>query len=242
LRSKNEHLVVCLGASIMRGQISSNFIDALSERTGKDGYRFVNQGVAGYEAYNVLMNLDQVISLNPDSIVILVGTNDVTATLNPRVARMARMTKKLPQPHSEQFYRDNMIQIVRTLKEKTSARIGLISLPVLGEDLESLPNQRIRKYNALLKEIAEQEKAAYLPVYEKQEAYLKKNQNKRGRSYEGRLGISLMLLVRRFFLKQNYDTISDKNGYLLVTDGIHMNNRGAAFIADEIKAFLCKHK
>jgi lysophospholipase L1-like esterase len=222
----------------MRGQISSNFVDILTERMGKDGYRFVNQGVAGYEAYNVLMHLNQAISLTPDYIVILVGTNDVTATLSPTIARLSRLTKRHPQPHSAQFYRDNMLQIVRILKEKTSAKIGLVSLPVLGEHLESLPNQRIQEYNALLRGIAGQEQAAYLPVYERQEEYLKNGQHETGRTFESGIRSSLMLLVRHYVLRQSFDTISEKNGYVLVTDGVHMNSRGAALIADEIESFL----
>jgi lysophospholipase L1-like esterase len=234
----NERLVICLGASIMRGQISSNFVDVLAERMGKEGYRFVNQGVAGYEAYNVLMHLDSAINLKPDYVVILVGTNDVTATLSATIARLSRLTKKLPQPHSAQFYRENMLQIVRALKEKTLATIGLISLPILSEDLESLPNQRIREYNALLKEIAIQEQTGYLPVYERQEEYLKDNQHQSGRTFKSGIKSSLMLLIRHYILKQSFDAISEKNGYMLVTDGIHMNSRGASFIADEIESFL----
>ena len=222
----------------MRGQISSNFIDVLAERMGKDSYRFVNQGVAGYEAYNVLMRLDSAINLKPDYVVILVGTNDVTATLSPTIARLSRLTKKIPQPHTAQFYRETIFQIVKTLKEKTSAKVGLISLPILGEALESLPTQRIREYNALLKEITIQEQAGYLPVYERQEEYLKNNQHEAGRTFESGIKSSLMLLIRHYMLKQSFDTISEKNGYLLVTDGIHMNSRGAAFIADEIESFL----
>ena len=230
--------MVCLGASIVRGQISSNFVDVLTERMEKKGYRFVNQGVAGYEAYNVLMNLGQAISLEPDHVVILVGTNDVIASLDPRIARISRRTKRLAQAHSAQFYRDSMRQIVRTLNERTSAKIGLASLPVLGEDLESLPNQRIREYNELLREIAVQERVTYLSVHERQKEYLKNSQHKTGRPYEGGIGASLALLVRHYVLRQSFDAISEKNGYLLVTDGIHMNSRGAAIIADEIESFL----
>lgn len=222
----------------MRGQISSNFVEILAERMGEDGYRFVNQAVAGYEAYNVLMGLDSAISLEPDFVVILVGTNDVTATLSPTIARLSRLTKKIPQPHSAQFYRENIFEIVRTLKAKTSAQVGLVSLPILGEDLESLPNQRIRAYNALLQEIALQEEVGYLPVYERQEAYLKKAQHGAGRTFSSGMRSSLMLLIRRYILGQSFDTISEKNGYLLVTDGMHMNSRGAALIADEIESFL----
>jgi lysophospholipase L1-like esterase len=131
-----------------------------------------------------------------------------------------------------------MLQIVRTLKEKTSAKIGLVSLPILGEDLESLLHQRIRKYNIILKEVTIQEQVNYLPVYERQEEYLKKNQHEAGRPFTSGITSSLMLVIRHYMLKQSFDTISEKNGYMLVTDGIHLNSRGAAFIADEIESFL----
>jgi acyl-CoA thioesterase-1 len=98
VHTTNERLVVCLGASIVQGKISSNFVDALRQRLGAEGYRFVNAGVAGYEAFNVLTHLDTVIDHRPDDIVILVGTNDVTATLSPTLARLSRLTKDPPRP------------------------------------------------------------------------------------------------------------------------------------------------
>jgi len=42
-------------------------------------------------------------------------------------------------------------------------------------------------------------------------------------------------------LRQSFDEISRKHHFLLVTDGIHMNSRGATFIADEIESFLHSH-
>jgi lysophospholipase L1-like esterase len=225
----------------VQGRISSNFVDALRQRLGSEGYRFVNAGVAGHEAFNVLTRLDTVIGHQPDYVVILVGTNDVTATLSPRIARLSRLTKRIPQPPSAEFYHDTMLQIVRTLKAKTSANIALASLPVLGEDLDSLANRRIREHNALLKEITSQEHASYLPVYERQEAYLRTLQQEPGRGFEDGLGLSLQLLVRHFLLRQSFDAISSQNGFVLLTDGMHLNSRGAAFITDEIETFLRAH-
>jgi len=235
---KKEHVVVCLGASIMRGQVSSNFVGDLEVRMGKDGFRFINHAVAGYEAYNVLVNLDATIDIQPDYVIILVGTNDVTASLSPGVSRISRLMKKIPEPHSTAFYRKNMSQIVHKLKKSTMARIGIVSLPVLGEDLETTPNLRIREYNAVLKDIANREQVSYLPVYEQQEAYLKQNQDHAGREYRGGVKTSLVMLILHFLFRQSFDTISKKNGYTLLTDGIHMNSKGAKFIADEIELFL----
>lgn len=238
LRDSNERLVVCLGASIVRGQISANFIDILTQRMSEAGFKFVNSGVAGDQSYNVLMRLDPIIDLQPDFVFILVGTNDITATLNTRMAQISRRTKKLPQPPSSRFYRQNMTAMVHALKKKTTAKIALISLPVLGEDLNSLANKRTRAYNAFLKEIAEREKIEYLPVNEKQEKFLKKELHGTGRPYETNGLLSIQLLARRYLLRQGLDDISEKNGFLLSTDGIHMNSRGAAFIVDEIESFL----
>jgi len=231
-------LVLCLGASIVEGRISSNFVDVLRERMRAEGFRFVNAGVAGYEAYNVLVHLEAAIAQQPDFAVILVGTNDVTASLSPAMARLSRWTKGNPKPPSARFYRDNMIQIVRTLRDRTPARIALASLPVLGEDLESPPNRRTREYNALLQQVAGQEGASYLPVYERQEAYLRAAQPGRGRGFQVGLTPSIKLLAQHFLLRQSFDTIAARNGYLLLTDGMHLNARGAAFLADEVESFL----
>ncbi|MFC1924705.1 SGNH/GDSL hydrolase family protein [Chloroflexota bacterium] len=236
----NKHIVVCLGASIVRGQVSYNFIKLLDQRMAEDGFRFINAGVAGDQAYSTLMRLNSIIDHKPDFITILVGTNDVTAALSPVLARLSLLFRKFPQKPSAEFYRDNMLTMVKILKEKTSAEIALISLPVLGEDLISIPNQRVKEYNALLEKVAEEELVSYLPVYERQVEYLSKVQQDRGRPYEGGL-LSFKALVRHFLLRQSFDEISRKNNFLLLTDGIHLNSQGATIIADEIESFLRSH-
>jgi lysophospholipase L1-like esterase len=240
-KNVNKHIVVCLGASMVRGQVSYNFVNLLDQRMAGDGFQFINAGVAGDQAYNVLVRLDSVIDYRPDFVIILVGTNDVTATLSPTLARISRLTRKFPQPPSAKFYRYNMLRIIKTLREKTSAKIALVSLPILGEDLESIPNQRIKEYNALLKEIADEEQVSYLPVYGLQEEYLRKVQQGSGRPYKSGGMLSIKALARHYLLRQSFDEISRKHHFLLVTDGIHMNSRGATFIADEIESFLRSH-
>lgn len=230
--------VLCLGASIMHGRVSSSFINVLRKKLDMEGFKFINKAVPGYEAYNVLTHLDEYITCTPDYVIILVGTNDVTADIDPKIAKMSRKTKKIPFPPSPQFYSENMLKIIKILKEKTSAKIALASLPVLGEDLDSLPNRKIREYNSLLKNIVSQEQIDYLPVYERQEEFLQSVQKKPGRPYMGGIKLSIMLLIRHFLLRQSFDTISKKNGFLLVTDGIHLNSLGASFITEEVERFL----
>jgi lysophospholipase L1-like esterase len=238
MENTNKHIVVCLGASMVRGQVSCNFVRLLDQRMGENGFQFINAGVAGDQAYNVLMRLDTIIAYRPDSVIILVGTNDVTATLSPALGRISRLTRKFPQPPSAEFYHSNMLRIVKTLRERTPARIALVSLPILGEDLESIPNQRIREFNALLREIAKEEQVGYLPVYELQEEYLRRVQPSGGRPYESGGMLSIKALAHHYLLRQSFDEISRKHHFLLLTDGIHMNCRGATFIVEEVESFL----
>jgi lysophospholipase L1-like esterase len=239
-QSKSEHscLVVCVGDSLVRGQVSVNFVDILRHRMGADGFRFVNAGINGDLAYNVLMRLDMVVAQKPDFVVTLAGTNDVNATLSGKAARFYRLYKRLPQPPTPEWYRDNVIQIVRLLKEKTSASIALASPPVLGEALASLPNERIRAYSGLLKEIAAQEQVRYVPVHERQEEYLREVQHTEGRPHDSSIMLVLTSFLRHYVLRRSFDTISRQNGFHLTVEGIHLNSRGAGIVADEIEAFL----
>lgn len=106
--------------------------------------------------------------------------------------------------------------------------------------LAGLPRQRLGFLIGLLrlKEIAAQEQVTCLPVYERQEGYLSTAQRAAGRPFEVKMMLTLKLILRRYLLRQTFDRISEQNGFLLVTDGMHMNSRGAALIANEIESFL----
>ena len=232
--------VVCLGASIVRGEYSASFVKLLRKRLGDEGYEFINEGVNGDLAYNVLQRLDAVTAHAPDFIVILVGTNDVTAVFSPRVGESMRKIKKLPQLPSKQWYRDNIRDIIRQLKGATHARIGLCSLPNIGEDLNSQGNLLMKTYNTILADLARQEQITYIPVNETQSEYLRSQQTASGRVVEAkRLScMTFKFLMLRNVLRLSLDRIARINGFLLTTEGIHMNSRGAAIIADQIEAFL----
>jgi len=65
----------------------------LRERFKSDGIEFINAGVNGDLAYNVRQRIAAVIAQQPDYIIILVGTNDVTGGLSPRIGESMRSLK-----------------------------------------------------------------------------------------------------------------------------------------------------
>jgi len=231
-------LVVCIGDSLVRGQVSVDFVEMLRERLGGDGFRFYNAGVNGDLAYNLLMRLDTVVAQQPDFVVVLAGSNDVNATLSPGIARAYRLLKRLPGNPRPEWYQANMLQIVRVLKAKTSAKIAVTSPPVLGEDLASLANDRIRRYSALLLALAIQEGIAYLPVHERHEEYLRRIDHVAGRPHDANSILMWTSLFRHYVLGRDLETIATENGFVLTTEGVHLNGPGAAIVADVVEAFL----
>jgi len=232
-----DRLVVCLGASIVYGSDSFNFVDLLKERLAPRGFRFVNAGVNGDLAYSVLQRLDAVTRVQPDFVVILVGTNDVMSTMSERAERRYVRAKGLPQRPTLNWYRENLEAIVSTLQQRTGAKIALSSLPVLGEDLTSEPNRIIGRYNDAIKGVTEKYRVAFLPVYEAQAEYLRSAQRAPGRPFRG-FGLMWKAILRHRVLGQSFDKISEKNGFLLTIEGIHMNSKGGTIIADQVEAFL----
>jgi lysophospholipase L1-like esterase len=232
------HNVVCFGDSITYGQISASYVDLLSDRMGTEGFQFLNGGVNSDLAFNLLRRMEHGISTCPSFATILIGTNDVIATLSPAAELAYRVNKRLPVKPDLEWFLVNLLKIIQRVKTCTRAKIALASIPVLGEDLDSLPNTRVREYNVMVKAVAEKEQIAYLGVYERQAAYLENFGKLAWRAYDGTAALTAQLAVSHFFLRESFDNFSHRKGFALLTDGIHMNNQGAVLIADEIEAWL----
>jgi len=230
--------ILFLGASITQGMISKSYVKMLQEKFGTKQYKFINHGVAGYESYNVLKKLNKAIETKPDYVILLVGTNDVLSSLDQKLAELSRKLKHIPHEPTLNHYFNNITSIVKNLKQETQSKIAIASLPVVGENLDSIENKTISEYNAELKKIAENENIAYLTVHEKQKNYLINEINGKGKDYIRNTKIAFKSLFLHYLLFMSLDTISRKNGYLLLTDGIHQNSLGAKFIADEIEDFI----
>lgn len=230
--------ILFLGASITQGKISKSYVKMLKKRLGTRQYKYINKGTAGYESYNVLKKLDEAIKSSPDYVILLVGTNDVLSSLDPKLARLSRKLKHIPHEPVLSHYSENITGIVHKLKQKTGSKIAVVSLPVVGENLDSPENKTISEYNAELEKITKNENIAYLPVNEDQRDFLIAQIKGKGKDYIKSLKISFQALLLHYLLFMSLDTISGKNGYLLLTDGIHQNSLGAKFIADRIEEYI----
>ncbi len=234
--------VVCFGASLTAGTVSFNYLDLLGARPALAEFQFVNHGVNADLAWNGLERLDRVIADRPDAVTILIGTNDVNATMSERNLARYNAFNHLPTEPTLTWYECNLQTIVRRLKHETPARIALLSLAVIGEDLEHVANRKVLLYNEAIRRVAGAEKTAYLPLHERMVAYLRDHEADRAQlppRLEYRDGLhntGNALALHNSGL--SWDEVSHRNGLLLTTDCLHLNSIGAGMIADLIEGWL----
>ncbi|MBC8171339.1 MAG: hypothetical protein H7X77_06690 [Anaerolineae bacterium] len=229
-------VVVCAGDSITHGVASANYVELLKKQLAAPEYEFVNAGINGNLAYNVLQRLDVIIACHPDVVTLLIGTNDVNATFSQAWEDNYLKQQKLPEKPTLDWYRQNVERIVDRLKTETSARIAILTLPMLGEKLDSEMNQRVNAYNAVLQTIAAEKQVALLDLHEQLRMLLPENHTPP--PYEGKMMPMLQAGLKQYILRKSWDTVATEHGLAVLTDHIHLNDRAAGVIARLIGDFI----
>jgi len=232
-------VLVCIGDSITHGTVSVNYVDMLSSCLANQGIVVVNAGINSELAYNVAQRLDAIVACRPDYITILIGTNDAAASLGPKSSRYIR-EMKLPRSPSREWYRENLLKICTELSARTHARIALLSLPPIGEKLDHPAFAASETYSQVIREVAAAQRLTYLPLHENMTALLRNRQPHPRYAYRDDERLMYIALARHFLLGQSYDEISQANGFVLLTDHVHLNNTGAGMAAGLIESFVTK--
>jgi lysophospholipase L1-like esterase len=235
--------VACLGSSTAAGRGQAfDWIAVLAKRPQNRNFRFLNFGVGGDLAYNALERLPGIIAAHPDRIIIIIGGNDILASVFPNMLRFLRFTKRLSQKPTPEGFRETLATIVKELKQKTKTKIALTSLPQVGEDPNSTNPTQVRinelywEYTNIIRSIAEREKVAYIPLYERlHEAIM----SSPGRAFTDFRFLPFYVDTFRYLvLRKSRDDIARMNGWHFHVDGVHLNDRGGMLLADLVQKFL----
>ncbi len=188
-------------------------------------------------AYNIAQRLNDVVGAqDPYVVTLLVGTNDVNAQFDAKWKARYRKQRSLPvDPTRPVVRRADRCAILTRLAE-TEARLAVLDLPPLGEDLGSRMNRLVDEYNATLREVAAGHGVPVLPLHERLVALLPADA--RPPQYRGDIWLVFRSMLRHAVLRQSWDAISARNGLELLTDNLHLNDRSADVVADLISEFL----
>lgn len=237
------HVVACIGASTVAGKGQAfDWIGELRSRPENAGIRFVNLGVVGDLSHTARLRLSSVILARPDLVIIHIGGNDILSSVFPSVRRMLHLAKGFfPLPSAGRF-RDTLREMVHELKQRTSARIVLISLAPIGEDpgsghkVQRKLNALHKQYAATIERIAREEGVRYVPLYDKMCEQIAASP---GRAFTGLRPLRLLADTFRYaVLRESADAIARRNGWRFHVDGIHLNSRGGEILADLVQEIL----
>ena len=223
-------IVVSAGDSLTQATFSSNYLSLLREKLKVHEYTFINSGEVGDTAEGILKRIQKdVIAHNPNFITLLIGAND------------ARQNNEIEQ--ALKSYRKNIEGIVSEIRSNTNVPIALISLAPLGENPYSEKNKTVEHYNSILKDIASQQNLTYLPLYENLTPLLEKKIPVDTSQFKLNLASALIKSAfQKYILRRSWDKISNRNGFTILTDGIHLNDKSGNILADLIKEWLLTKK
>ncbi|MEE9912291.1 MAG: SGNH/GDSL hydrolase family protein [Deltaproteobacteria bacterium] len=227
-----------MGDSLTHGAVSYDYVAELSKDNELNNFIFINEGINSQFAYHQLNKVDRVVKIKPNEIFILIGTNDCRATLSDAEDERFDKLWKLPVKPTKEWFVQNLKALVDKLKAETSARITLISIPPLGEKVDSIPFQRSIEYSHDIKRIAEERNVGYIALNETLTEAIIKNGGKDIKEYELDLVSMYGAIFSHYLLSQSWDDISDKRGLLFLTDNVHLNNRGGNILIAKIKERL----
>lgn len=228
--------VVCAGDSITHGRGSADYVQMLKSRVEARGVRVLNAGIGGDLAWNLLQRLDRIVAVQPDVVVVLVGTNDVNAAVHPALAAYLRRSKRLPCTPTLDWYVTCVDLILTRLQAETSARVAVLDIPMIGEDLGSAINLRVDAYNEALRQAASDHHVPCLPLHDGLSALLPPGH--RPPPYRARPSVVAGAVFRHRLLRQAWDDIAARNGLAVLTDHIHLSDRGATVVANLVEQFL----
>jgi lysophospholipase L1-like esterase len=239
--------VACVGSSTTASKGTYRWIAELESRPRNGRFRFVNLGVGGDLSFNIVRRLPRVIAAQPDRVIILIGTNDILASVFPNFRRILRLwkgRKGLSDEPTAQRFRANLSLITQRLRQETHARIALSSLAPVGEDphsadpAQSRLNELFAAYNGAIREVSSREGTDYIGFYEAFQDELKSSKAAKPFTRFSFPSFYRDYLVREMILRRSFDEISRINGWEFHIDGIHLNTRGGRILTEAVQRFL----
>jgi lysophospholipase L1-like esterase len=236
--------VACLGSSTTASRGTYKWIDELEKRPRNNRFRFVNLGVGGDLSVNAVRRLDRVIARRPERVIVLIGSNDIMASVFPNFRRFVRITKGLREEPTPERFAENLAVIVRRLQRETNARVALSSLAPVGEapgsrhPVQARLNDLFGTYNGVIGEAAARGSTDYIPFYEAFQERLTGAPTTKPFTRFSFASLYRDYLWREMVLRQSFDEISRRNGWQFHIDGIHLNTNGGSILTQAVQRFL----
>ncbi|TGM42522.1 SGNH/GDSL hydrolase family protein [Leptospira biflexa] len=218
--------IVFLGDSITHGRVSYDYVESIRNHPKLQNALVVNEGINSRLTVQILEELDSVIQLKPDYVFLLIGTNDLKATLSQEEYDRYASLWKLKDPVTEDSFVRNLNLIIERIQKNTKAKIIVSSPPVLGEDPKSIPFLRSKRFAELTKDVCAKQKVSYIPLHETLTKELELLPNLPKKAYVQSTWSMYWTILKYYSTTSSWNDLGESNGYYFLTDAIHLNERG----------------
>jgi lysophospholipase L1-like esterase len=238
--SEDSKLVMCIGDSLTHGNLGENYVKLLENQLPQNTYHCINAGRNADLTYTLLHRLDEIIAYQPDFVVLLIGTNDVQATMSETHRKRYIEIKRIEKESYPTFetFKENYLHIIERLEKETQATIALVSLPIISEDLTHAVNLKADIYSSFIQKTATDKQLAYLPVREEMKKHLLLQANIPRYSFENAYLLLHLSVIRYYIFRQDWNQICAAHGNVLTQDMLHFNTKGSSIISDLVLNFI----
>lgn len=225
--------ILFLGDSITAGTLGVSYVDLLQNRFPR--HELINRGKSGDTVSSLYRRVKRWnLEDRTDIAVIFIGVNDVFGKLTPsyRMLKMLRRQRWAPtQEHFERVY--------RLLLRGVTMRAGrVITIPplLLGENQRNPWNTEIQALAGICRSVSSEfDNVHFLEIRERWVEEL------RGMAVSDYLPNRMRRLAEdkiKFSTAGQIDAAAARRGLHFTVDGVHLNTRGADFIAKAIGSAL----
>ena len=237
LENNDKPVVVCCGDSITHGHIGYNWVGSLRNKDSSKIY--INAGINADLTWNLNQRLDDIIKHNPDYITILIGTNDAIGSQPVKLIQDYYIqTKNLPKTPSIDWFEEQIEIFIKKIKENTSAKIAITTLPWLGEQEDASIINVIKSHNDIIRSMASRYDLSVLDLFAKFSDQIDKNHSVPYTTSELRRLRGLRAVILHYIFGWSWTKIGEKYKLQLLCDHIHLNERGGNIMENLVEEFI----
>ena len=237
----DKKIIACIGDSLTHGNIGQSWVDYLRQEFPNDV--FLNEGINGNTAWQVIQRLDPILQCQPDLIILLIGTNDALGSFDINSGLRYKKNNELPEVPTLEKYKEHLNELIE--KIGIQSKITICTLPPIGENVNSEVNKHVNLFNDYIKLIANKKNLSLLPVSDALWSEIN------SRTYPIKLDFNskaMPLMLKRilggifhhYLFKKSWNDISRAKGQWILFDQIHLNERGAEIVYKLAKDFITK--
>ena len=235
---KNQRIIACIGDSLTHGNIGQSWVEYL--RQGFPNDVFLNEGINGNTAWQVIQRLDPILQCQPDLIILLIGTNDALGSFDINSGLRYKKNNELPEVPTLKKYKEHLNELIK--KIGIQSNIAICTLPPIGENVNSEVNKHVNLFNDYIKLIANQKNLSLLPVSDS----LWLDINSRTYPLKSDYNPKEIVIIRsicsglfhHYLFKMSWNDIAKSKGQWILFDQIHLNERGAKVVFNEVKKYI----